>query len=147
MTRALLLALCCCALSGCAALVPRLEAPRLTVTSVALLGGNSQLQQLRITLHVVNPNEREISIHGIDCQFELEGQAFAEGATDAAFVLPASGETDFNMNVTAHLDNALGLLTGGLFHNSVDYRLYGHVHLGSGLLRNIPFDQKGSLRL
>jgi LEA14-like dessication related protein len=146
-TRALLLALYCGALCACAALLPKLEAPQLTVTGVALQGGDARQQQLRLTLHVVNPNDREIAVRGIDCQLELEGQAFAQGATDAAFVLPARGATDFNLNVIAHLDNALGLLAGGFLHSSVDYRLYGQVHLGSGLVRTVPFDQKGRLRL
>jgi LEA14-like dessication related protein len=145
--RSFALALCCGVLCSCAALVPKLDAPQLTVTGVALQGGNSLVQQMRVTLHVVNPNDREIAIRGIDCKLDLEAQPFAEGSTEAAFVLPAKGETDFNLNVTAHLDNALGLLTGGLMHSSVDYRLYGEVHLSAGILRTLPFDQKGRLRL
>jgi len=136
-----------CLLGGCAALLPKLEAPQLTITDVALQGGNAQQQQLRLTLHVVNPNARDIVIRGIECHLELEGKRFAEGATDAAFVLPSLGETDFNLNVTADLDNALELLAGGLMHRAVNYRLYGQVHLGSGLVRHVPFDQKGRLRL
>jgi LEA14-like dessication related protein len=147
MAQALTLAVCCCVLSSCAALVPKLEPPQLTVTGVALQGGNSLTQQMRVTLHVINPNDREIAIRGIDCRLDVDTQPFAEGSTEAAFVLPAKGETDFNLNVTAHLDNALGLLTGSLMHSSVDYRLYGQVHLGAGIVRTLPFDQKGRLRL
>jgi hypothetical protein len=34
-----------------------------------------------------------------------------------------------------------------ILHNPLRYRLYGQVHLGSGILRNIPFDQNGQFRL
>ncbi len=136
-----------CVLSGCAALVPKLQAPQLTVSEVELQGGNSQQQQLRLTLHVVNPNTREIAVRGIECTLELEGRSFAEGVTDAAFTLPARGETDFVLDVTAHLHDALTLLAGGLLHKSVQYRLYGQVHLRGGIVRHIAFDQRGQLRL
>jgi LEA14-like dessication related protein len=132
---------------GCATLVPKLEPPVLTVTRVDLGGGSLDQQQLHLTVHVVNPNAREIRIRGIDCKLELSGQPFASGATDAAFTLPASGETDFGLNVTANLNAALGALLGGLGHKTVDYHFYGVVHLGQGLVRNIPFDQRSHLRL
>jgi hypothetical protein len=38
-------------------------------------------------------------------------------------------------------------LAGGLGHKTVDYHLYGQVHLGGGLVRTIPFDQEGRVRL
>jgi len=108
-----------CLLSACAALVPKLEPPQLTVTRVELVGGNLQ----------------------------LSGEAFAAGSTEAAFTLPASGETDFGLNVTANLDAALTALLSGLGHRTVDYRMYGQVHLRSGLMRNFPFEQKGRVKL
>jgi len=133
--------------AGCASLLPKLEPPLLSVTAVEIAGGTLQQQQLHLTLHVVNPNAREIAVRGIDCNLELSGQAFAAGSTDTAFTLPASGETDFGLNVTANLNTALLALLSGLGHKTVDYHLYGQVHLGSGLVRNIPFDQRSRLRL
>jgi LEA14-like dessication related protein len=132
---------------GCAAMLPRLQAPTLTVTAIEFAGGSMQQQQLHLSLHVMNPNAREIAIRGIDCSFEIEGQPFAQGSTEAAFTLPASGETDFALNVTANLNNALLALAGGFGHHTVDYHLYGQVHLGGGFVRTIPFDQKGRVRL
>jgi len=142
-----LLALCCVIAGGCAALVPHLQPPTLTVSAIEFAGGDLQRQQMHLTLHVVNPNARDIAIRGIDCSFEVEGQPFAQGSSDAAFTLPASGETDFGLNVTADLNSALMALAGGFGHHTVDYHLYGQVHLAGGLVRTIPFDQKGRVRL
>ena len=38
-------------------------------------------------------------------------------------------------------------LAGSLGHSSVDYRLYGQVHLASGIVRTVPFSQNGRVRL
>jgi LEA14-like dessication related protein len=133
--------------AGCASMLPKLQAPQLAVTSVTIGSGNLQQQPIRLTLHVTNPNDRAIAIRDIECSLELAGAAFAEGTTDAAFTLPALGETDFNLNVTANLNNVLSALASGFNHHTVDYRLYGQVRLQSGMVRTIPFDQKGSVRL
>jgi LEA14-like dessication related protein len=114
---------------------------------VVIGGGNIQQQQIRLTFHATNPNNRAIAIRSIECNLEIEGTAFAQGTTDAAFTLPALGETDFDLNVTANLNTVLAALAGGFGHHAVDYRVYGQVHLQGGMLRNIPFDQKGRVRL
>jgi LEA14-like dessication related protein len=145
--RAAWLAMLGAALAGCASVLPKLEAPRLAVTSVVIGGGSLQQQQIRLTFHATNPNDRAIAIRRIDCSLELEGVAFAQGATDAAFTLPPLGATDFDLNVTANLNTVLTALAGGLGHHAVDYRVYGQVHLQGGLVRTIPFDQKGRVRL
>jgi LEA14-like dessication related protein len=135
------------ALAGCASMLPKLQPPQLAVTAVQIGGGNIQQQQIRLTFHATNPNDRAIAIRRIDCNLELQGTAFAQGTTDAAFTLPALGETDFDVNVTANLNDVLGALAGGFGHHTVDYRVYGQVHLQSGVVRTIPFDQKGRVRL
>ncbi len=135
------------ALGGCASLVPKLAPPTLVITGVAIGGGNLQQQQIKLTFHATNPNARAIAIRSIDCNLELAGNPFAQGATDAPFTLPALGESDFNLNVTANMNSVLAALAGGFGRHAVDYRVYGQVHLQSGLVRNIPFDQNGSVRL
>jgi LEA14-like dessication related protein len=144
---AVLLATTLGVMTGCASVLPKLEAPQLAVTSVVIGGGNAQQQQIRLTFHATNPNNRAIAIRSIECNLEIEGAAFAQGATDAAFTLPALGETDFDLNVTANLNAVLAALAGGFGHHAVDYRVYGQVHLQGGMLRTIPFDQKGRVRL
>ncbi len=128
-------------------MAPRLMPPSVSVTGIAFNGGSLTQQQLHLTLHVVNPNAREIPVRAIECGVELEDQPFAAGTTDGAFTLPASGEADFGLNVTANLNNALLSLVSGLSHRTVDYHLYGEIHLGAGLMRTLPFDQRGRLRL
>jgi LEA14-like dessication related protein len=106
-----------------------------------------QQQPVRLTLHAVNPNDRVISIRSIDCALEIENMPFAQGATAAQFILPAQGETDFDVDVLANLNTALIALAGALGHRNVGYRIYGEVHLKGSFLHSIPFDQKGRVKL
>jgi LEA14-like dessication related protein len=134
-------------LSACAAMLPKLEAPKLTVVGIALgPTGNMQQQQVQLTLRAVNPNDRAIPIRSIACKLEIESLPFAEGKTEQAFILPANGQTDFVVDVVANLNSALIALAGGLGSHNVNYRVYGEVHLQGSLLHSIPFDQKGRVK-
>jgi len=133
---------------ACKSMLPKLEAPRLTVVAIHLgPTGNMQQQEARLTLHAVNPNDRAIPIRSIDCKLELESTPFAEGKTAAAFVLPANGEADFDVDVVANLNSALIALVGSLGHGTVGYRVYGEVHLQDSWLHSIPFDERGRVKL
>jgi LEA14-like dessication related protein len=147
MSRRWVLLLALAAAAGCAAMLPKLQPPQLTITAVTIGSGNLQQQPIRLTFHATNPNDRAIAIRDIDCNLELAGAPFAHGVTEAAFTLPALGETDFSLNVTADLNSVLAALLGGFNHHMVDYRVYGQVRLQGGIVRTIPFDQQGKVRL
>jgi LEA14-like dessication related protein len=138
-------------LGGCATLTPKLSAPRLTVTAVRLQSGNLQQQRIQLSLHVVNPNDRSIGVRGLEVNLDLAGAPFASGVSDAAFTLPALGETDFTLDVTANVTNALVIVAASMAHRAVDYRIHGRIHLQKGLVqglvRNLHFNQAGRVRL
>jgi LEA14-like dessication related protein len=134
-------------LAACAAMLPKLEAPKLTVVGIRLgPTGNMQQQQVQLTLHAVNPNDRAIPIRSIACKLEIESLPFAEGKTEQAFILPANGQADFVVDVLANLNSALIALAGGLGSHNVNYRVYGELHVQGSLLHSIPFDQKGRVK-
>jgi LEA14-like dessication related protein len=134
-------------LSGCATLLPKLEPPRLTLQAVTINAISPTQQQLRLRVHAENPNARAITARLIECTLEVAGARVAQGATTAVVSLPAQGATDFDVDVTADLSQALLLMTSALGHHSVDYRIYGTVHLQGGILSRVPFDQRGRVRL
>jgi LEA14-like dessication related protein len=131
-------------LGGCASMAPKLEAPRLIVTRIQLgPTGNMSQQQVQLTVHALNPNDRSIAIRSIDAQLEVENLPFAQGSTVAAFTLPPRGEVDFDLDVVANMNTAMVVVANRLGHHSVDYRIYGTVHLKGSLLHKLAFDQKG----
>jgi LEA14-like dessication related protein len=134
------------ALAGCA--YSHLEKPKLQVVDVQLLKGDLLQQQLRLRMRVQNPNDRQLPVAGITYELLVAGEAFAHGESERNFIVPALGSAEFDVNVTANAATALlKILAGGRKLETVDYRLTGKVALSSGMLRSIPFDEKGVINL
>ena len=137
-------------LASCSLFEPRFEAPRLSLVNVELLKSDLFEQQLKVRLRVQNPNSRTLPVKGVACTIDLQGREFASGVSGASFVVPANGEAEFDMKVTANMAGALFALFGrsGVAQGGgVGYRLRGKVSLSEGILRNIPFEQTGTFRL
>lgn len=139
-------------LSGCASLGPTLSAPTLKVLEVKVIKGDFFEQQLQARMQVQNPNDVELSVSGITYTLELGGEELGRGLSGSRFVLPAKGQAEFDMQVTVNLAGTLFKLAeqardrdGRL--DQITYRLRGEVQLAKGLLRKVPFDEQGTLRL
>ena len=138
-------------LLGACALGTRFTAPTLSVLNIEVQSSDLWEQHLKVRVRVQNPNPRSLPVKALEYTMELEGQQFASGSSAASFVVPAMGEAEFDMNVTAHLAGALIALLG---HGGTDaagegvaYRLTGKISLSQGLMRSIPFEQRGRFKL
>jgi LEA14-like dessication related protein len=132
-------------LAGCSVLMPRWQTPTLSVLNIQL--GHSDLwqQHLQVRMSVHNPNDRELPVKGLSYALDVNGEECAHGESGASFVVPARGDAEFDMTVTA---NAAAALLRMFAHGpAAQYRIYGKVELSSGLLRSVPFDQRGELQL
>lgn len=143
---AALAVLCLAALAGCSA-IPKLEAPRLSVINMRVQSADLFSQRLLVRMRVLNPNDRELPIKGINYRIEVNDAELAQGLADTPFTVPALGEAEFDVQVTANLAGALTRLLGRGSQDSLDYRLVGSVALASGFLRRIPFDERGTVKL
>jgi len=135
------------ALAGCASIAPHLVAPEVSLTAVRFEGGSLHRQQLQLTAHVYNPNDRAIPVESLSADVELNGMAFATGVTDAPFVLPPLGAEDVVLDVTADMGTGLIALAGRMAHRNLPYRVHGEVHLQRGLVRLLHFSHSGDLHL
>jgi LEA14-like dessication related protein len=143
-----LVALALATLVGGCALVPKLEAPKLSVVSLKMQGGDIFSQRVLVRMRVFNPNTRELPIQGLTYTIEVNDAELGNGGTAAPFTVPAMGEAEFDMQFTANLAGALArLLTRRNSSESLAYRLRGNVNLSGGFLRRIPFDERGSVNL
>jgi len=133
--------------SGCASTF-KLEAPKLSVVSMKVQSADIFSQRMQIRMLVQNPNDRELPVKGITYRIEVNDAELGQGVADTPFVVPAMGEAEFDMVFTANLATALSqLLSRKGSAETIDYRLRGEVALSSGLLRHVPFDERGSVKL
>jgi LEA14-like dessication related protein len=134
-------------LAGCSALVPKLEAPRLSVVNIAVVKADLLQQQLRVRMRVQNPNDRALPVRGITYTVEIAGDEFAHGDSDRDFTVPALGELEFDVNVFANAAPALLKYALGGRREPLEYRIKGKVQLAAGLIRSIPFNETGKFDL
>jgi LEA14-like dessication related protein len=140
---ALLIAL---ASSGCA---PKFTRPNVTVVAVEMRGGNLLQQKFAVKLNIQNPNDRALPVQGLHVELNVSGEQIASGVSDHAVVVPAFGDSEFDMTITANL--ALVLLKlqdkANQHADSIDYVLSGTASLDLPFLHDLPFHQSGSFLL
>jgi LEA14-like dessication related protein len=139
------IALAALGLSGCSLFVPKLEKPTLSVVSVQMLKSDLWHQELKLRMRVQNPNDRALPVKGLWYELDVDDQELAHGMSGGSFVVPALGEAEFDMSVSANMASMLfKVLSQGT--NRVDYRLKGKIALSAGLFRSIPFNEQGSFK-
>jgi LEA14-like dessication related protein len=137
-------------LGGCSLFVPKFETPQLSVVNVELQKADLWEQRMKVRMRVVNPNDRPIPVKGLTCALEVAGEQLAHGVSGASFNVPALGEAEFDMNMTANMAGAIIKLLGkgsDSVGDEVDYRVTGKISLSEGLLRSIPFEDRGKFKL
>ena len=132
-------------LSACSLFVPKLEKPTLSVVNVQMLKSDLWHQELKVRMRVQNPNDRPLPVKGLSYELDVDGQEFAHGMSGDSFVVPALGEAEFDMSVSANMASVLiKLLNKG--GNQIDYHITGKIALSAGLLRSISFNDQGTFK-
>jgi LEA14-like dessication related protein len=102
-------------------------------------------QELKLRMRVQNPNDRALPVKGLWYELDVGDQELAHGMSGDSFVVPALGEAEFDMSVSANMASMLfKVLSQG--NNQVDYHLKGKIALSAGLFRSIPFNEQGSFK-
>lgn len=112
-------------------------------------GGNFLQQSFAVKLNIQNPNDRALPVQGLHVELNVGGEQIASGVSDRAVVVPAHGESEFDMTITANLALALLKLAdkANSHANSIDYELTGAASIDLPFLRNLPFRQSGVFNL
>lgn len=138
------------ALGGCAGLgAAGLETPHVSVVGVRALEASLFEQRLQVRMRVQNPNALDIPVRGLEVDMELAEEPFAHGVSAREFTVPAHGEAEFDMIVTANAASALLRLATASREEreQVGYRMKGKLSTRLGVLRTIPFQETGTLPL
>jgi LEA14-like dessication related protein len=142
----LCLALC---LAACSLVAPKFNRPNVSVVAIDMRGGNLLQQNFAVKLNVQNPNDRALPVSGLHVELNVGGERVASGVSDRAFVVPAFGESEFDMTIKANMALALLKLANKMDQHadSIDYDVSGEARIDLPFLRNLPFHQTGSFPL
>ena len=137
------------ALGACSLMAPKFNRPNVTVISIQMRSGNLLQQNFAVKLNIQNPNDRALPVRGLHTELNVGGQQIASGVSDRAVIVPAFGESEFDMTITANLAVALLKLAdkANQHADSIDYDLSGEANIDLPFLRNLPFHQSGSFKL
>jgi LEA14-like dessication related protein len=119
----------------------------LCLTACSMLGPKIEVPQLTL-VRVENPNDRELPIRGIDYELFLEGDSFSEGVSNKPFVVPAKGETEFDMIVRTNFVSGVARLMSRLNgRQQVQYVIEGKVLTDISMAKKIPFQESGTVSI
>jgi len=146
--RMLFVVACAVLLAACSSLGSKLEAPSLELVGVQMLSTDMFAQRFKVRVKVINPNDLELPVKGLEYTILMMGDSFAEGMANESFLLPAMGEAEFDMLVTTNFVSSFGRLLsrvqGGKLEN-IDYEIAGKVMVDKGMVRKIPFNHRGTV--
>jgi LEA14-like dessication related protein len=135
--------------AACTLLTPKFTRPNVSVVSVEMRSGNLLQQNFAVKLNIQNPNDRALPVSGLHVELNVGGEQIASGVSDRAFVVPALGESEFDMTIKANMALALLKLANKMDQqsDSIDYDLTGAASIDLPFLRDLPFHQTGSFSL
>jgi LEA14-like dessication related protein len=121
----------------------------LTVVGIDMLDGNLFEQNFRVKLKIQNPNARALPVNGLNAKLAVNGEDLAKGVTGKSFTVPAFGDAEFDMTVTANMAATIFKFANKFKKNAepLDYDLSGKVSIDLPMLRSIPFHETGKFSL
>ena len=133
------------ALSACATLPGSLTPPEVSLADLRLIDVGLFEQRFGLSLRVLNPNNVDIPVDGLDFTLELNGTTFATGVSNQSVTIPRLGEAMVEVQAVSTLTGLLHQLRR-LSHGEqgIAYRIHGKLVTG-GLLGSVPFDRQGEI--
>jgi len=142
-------AACLLFLAACSLVAPKFNRPNVSVMSIEMRSGNLLQQNFAVKLNIQNPNNQALPVKGLHVELNVGGSQIASGVSDRAVVVPAFGESEFDLTIKANMALALMRLADKMDQHAdtVDYDLTGEASIDLPFLRNLPFRQTGSFSL
>ncbi len=134
-------------LSGCQTL-GSLESPEVSLAGINLNKVSLFEQEWGLTLRARNPNDRDLTLKGMDYEIYVNGEKFGRGLTAETVTLPAMGDATVRTTITTSLLESLQKLQE-IQQNPGEpftYRLVGKAKV-AGVPIPLSFDREGQMKL
>lgn len=135
-------------LAACAHYRGEVVEPDVSLVNLVPIEMSAFEARFRVDLRIANPNDFELALDGLSFDFELNGQPFARGLSDARVTVPRLGDAVVSATATTTLVDLLRQLarvTESPDPPPFDYRLSGRLFVERPVSRAFPFDRSGQL--
>ena len=147
MVRKLSIAIAVLVLAGCASVFGPVENPSVTIKSLRFLPAEGGMQRIDVTLRVMNPNGFPLESKGLVLEAVFNDIPLLNGAVAEPPAVPAYGEADMNVTLSASLLNGIRLLGVVMKHpeDALQYRLEARIDLSRPIARTLTILEQGQI--
>ncbi len=134
-------------LAACASVVGPVEEPGISITSLRLLPPSGTEQRIEVGLKFMNPNAFDLKASGLVITVGFNDVPVLTGAIAEPPLIPAYGEQDMKMVLSASLLNGIRLVRTLMEHpeDPLSYRLDARIDLKLPLSRSIRILKQGQI--
>lgn len=134
-------------LAACASVVGPVEEPRVSVTSLRILPASGGEQRFELGLKLMNPNGFDLKARGIVVDARLNDLPILAGAIADPPVVPAYGEAEMKLPLSASLMDGIRLVRDVLKNpdDPLVYRLEVRIDLALPIARRLTILEQGQI--
>lgn len=136
-------------LAGCAGIGKPLEPPRVSLADIRVEDFSGFETHFQIQLRVINANDVELNVKGIEAELEINEQSFAAGVSNTPVKIPSFGTEIVTIAVYSSVIKMFRSVYGLHDSEELKYRLNGKLRVAGNntLATTLPFESEGVVTL
>jgi LEA14-like dessication related protein len=136
-------------LSGCTGIGKPLEPPRVSLADIRVEDFSGFETHFQIQLRVINANDVELNVKGIEAELEINEQSFAAGVSNTPVKIPSFGTELVTIAVYSSVIKMFRSVYGLHESEELKYRLNGKLRVAgnNSLATTLPFESEGVVTL
>ena len=136
-------------LAGCAGIGKPLEPLRVSLADIRVEEFSGFETHFQIQLRVINTNDVDLNVKGIEAELEVNGQSFAAGVSNTPVKIPSFGTELVTIAVYSSVIKMFRSVYGLHDSEELQYRLNGKLRVAGDntLATTLPFESEGVVNL
>ena len=136
-------------LAGCAGIGKPLEPPRISLADIRVEDFTGFETHFQIQLRVINTNDVDLNVKGIEAELEINEQSFAAGVSNTPVKIPSFGTELVTIAVYSSVIKMFRSVYGLQESEELKYRLNGKLRVtgNNTLATTLPFESEGVVTL
>ena len=135
--------------AGCAGLGKPLESPRISLADIRIEQFSGLETVFRIQLRIINTNDVDLNVKGLEAELKINEQSFAAGVSDTPVKIPAFGTELVTVSLYSSVIKMFKSVYGLRESEELRYRLNGKMRVSAehSHTTTLPFESEGVLTL